>query len=56
LRFEDRQRRQREALVLIRRERNAAELLPLLATLLADREKLVTRHQACEHSWLARAQ
>jgi vancomycin resistance protein YoaR len=27
-----------------------------LATLLADREKLVTRHQACEHSWLARAQ
>ena len=27
-----------------------------LAALLADREKLVTRHQACEHSWLARAQ
>jgi len=38
LRFEDRQRRQREALVLIRRERNAAELLPLLATLLADQD------------------
>jgi hypothetical protein len=38
LRFEDRQRRQREALVLIRRERNPAELLLPLATLLADQD------------------
>ena len=38
LRLEDRQRRQREALALIRRERNAVELLPRLAALLADQD------------------